>query len=98
MRRTTVWALALAVATVAAVASATPGAEDALAPSAAASVRDLASDHASVRRRAAGALGRLGDPAAVEPLARALADPDAGVRREAARALAHLKEIGRAHV
>jgi len=92
VRRTTVWALALTVATVAAMPSATPGAEDASAPSAGTSVRDLGSDRAAVRRGAAAALGRLGDSAAVAPLARALGDPDAGVRREAARALARLKD------
>ena len=45
---------------------------------------------ASVRQTAAAALGRLGDPSAVEPLAAVLRDWHLGVRDSAAGALVHI--------
>lgn len=55
-------------------------------------VRDLQSDVARVRQRAAAALGSEGDRSAVPALVEALDDPEAAVRREAARALGSLKD------
>jgi HEAT repeat protein len=53
----------------------------------------LKSQHETVRRAAAQALGRLGDARAVEPLIQALVDVDEKVREAAAQALGRLGEI-----
>ncbi len=50
----------------------------------------LSSRDPEARYRAAGCLGDIGDPAAVEPLAALLTDPDTGVRWKAAEALGKL--------
>jgi len=50
-------------------------------------IRQLADDDEVTRWRSAEALGRIGDPAAVEPLIDALWDEDARVRLKAAWAL-----------
>jgi len=55
-------------------------------------VADSRSPVAAVRRRAAGALGALGDEAAVPVLVVALADPEPVVRAEAARSLGLLRD------
>ena len=55
----------------------------------------LSSQDSTVRRRAAGALGGIGDPRAVGPLAELLqSDPEYAVRTAAATALGELKDPG----
>ncbi|MBI4616284.1 MAG: HEAT repeat domain-containing protein [Planctomycetes bacterium] len=55
-----------------------------------AALEDLQSPDPALRRAAAIRLGRLGDPDAVEPLAKLLADPEPAVRRAAVLALSEL--------
>ena len=50
-------------------------------------IKALGNNDEGMRRGAAEALGKLGDPIAVDPLITVLRDEDSGVRRNAARAL-----------
>jgi hypothetical protein len=61
-------------------------------------IRLISDDDEVSRWKAAEALGRIGDPAAVEELISTLWDDDARVRLKAAWALGRIGEIGRAHV
>jgi len=55
----------------------------------------LQDPHADVRRTAVMALGKIGDPVAVDPLIQALLDPDPQVRQYGAWALGMLgEEVG----
>jgi HEAT repeat protein len=55
-------------------------------------VESLEVKDSRVREAAAKALGRMGDPRAVDPLVNALGDPQSGVRDAAAVALKNLNE------
>lgn len=56
-------------------------------------IRALTDAHWDVRRKAAWALGYIGDLRAVEPLIHALTDDHRGVREQAAWALGHMKDL-----
>ena len=53
-------------------------------------IKALGNNDEGMRRGAAEALGKLGDPIAVDPLITVLRDEDSGVRRNAAEALGEI--------